>query len=76
MRYPLLAATVFIFAAISPTFASHAGSTCRWSWCSTKGLRLHYAGPICYTYKEPIGLRHGYMIYLPHEVCRRPLLSD
>jgi hypothetical protein len=77
MRCPLLAAAAMtIFVAISPAFASHAGGTCSWSWCSSTGLRLHYASPICYTYKEPIGLRHGYMIYLPHQVCRRPLLRD
>jgi hypothetical protein len=26
--------------------------------------------PICHTVREPIALRHGYLIYLPHEICR------
>jgi hypothetical protein len=25
--------------------------------------------PVCHTVREPIALRHGYLIYLPHEIC-------
>jgi len=74
LRYRGLAAAVTMFVAISPALASQAGSGCRWSWCGKRGLHLYYGSPVCHTYKEPIGLRHGYMIHLPHEVCQRPLL--
>lgn len=77
MRRPLFVAVALImFVAISPALASHAVGGCKWSWCGSKGFHIYYGSPICHTYTEPIALRHGQLIYLPHEVCQRPLRRD
>jgi hypothetical protein len=67
MRTPLFAAAaVTMFVAISPAIASHNDSGCK--WCRSE--RPNYRIPICQTVREPIALRHGYVIYLTREVCR------
>jgi len=63
---PLAAAAVIIVAAVSPGLASGDHIVCK--WCVSKLPHVRF--PVCHTVREPIGLRHGYMIYLPHEICR------
>jgi hypothetical protein len=66
MRIVLFAATAAILATVSPAFASRDHIVCK----SCVSKLPHVRFPICHTVREPIGLRHGYMIYLPHEICR------
>jgi hypothetical protein len=60
----VLFAAAAILAVVSPALASHYGD-CK--WCVSK--RAYVRSPVCRTVKEPIALRHGYLIYLPHEIC-------
>jgi hypothetical protein len=67
LRNPLFAAAVVTtFFAISPAFASHDDGGCK--RCGSK--RPNYGISICHTVREPIAIRHGYVIYLTREVCR------
>jgi hypothetical protein len=59
------AAAVTMFVAISPAIARHDDSDC--AWCRSE--RPNYRISICQTVREPIAIRHGYVIYLTREVC-------
>jgi hypothetical protein len=66
MRAPLFAAAaVAMFVATSPAIANHDDSRCK--WCRSE--RPNYRIPICRTVREPIAIRHGYVIYLTREFC-------
>jgi len=65
MRVVLLVAMAAILAAVSPASASRNHIVCK--WCVSK--RTYVRFPVCHTEREPIALRHRYLIYLPHEVC-------
>jgi hypothetical protein len=66
MGIVLLVATAAILAPISSAFASHHYANYKWHLEKPTPVRF----PVCHTVKEPIALRHGYLIYLPHEICR------
>jgi hypothetical protein len=66
MGIVLLVAMAAILAPICSASASPYYAGYKWRLDKRTPVRF----PICHTVREPIALRHGYLIYLPHEICR------
>jgi hypothetical protein len=65
MRTLLFVTIAANLVAVSSAFASRDHIVCK--WCVSK--RPHVRFSVCHTVREPIALRHGYLIYLPNEIC-------